>query len=94
MIGAFAEDWYEPFSAKHLPAWSRDAPLANRAEGSPCLEAGQGQPSPGVVETHRGTALDGRSFYVWDEDRQTAVAWANKLAAAASPSARGHRAKE
>jgi len=52
------------------------------------------QPSPGTIETHSGTALEGKSFYVWDEDRQTAVAWANELAAAASPSVRGDRAKE
>lgn len=46
------------------------------------------QPSPGAVETHRGTALEGGRFYVWDEDRQTAVAWANELAAAATRNAR------
>jgi hypothetical protein len=52
------------------------------------------QPSPGAAGARRGTAFEGRSFYVWDEDRRTAVAWANELAAAASPSVRGDRAKE
>jgi hypothetical protein len=50
------------------------------------------QPSPGAVETHGGTALEGRGFYVWEEDRQAAVEWANELAAAAPPPARTDRA--
>ena len=43
-----------------------------------------GQPSPGAVEAQSGTALEGRRFYVWDEDHQTAVSWAKQLAAASS----------
>ena len=61
---------------------------SRHAAGSPVCS----QLSPGAVETQRGTALEGRRFYVWDEDRQTAVAWANELAAAASASDRGDRA--
>lgn len=49
-----------------------------QAAGNPVCS----QASPGAVEAHGGTALEGRKFYVWDEDRQTAVAWANQLAAA------------
>jgi hypothetical protein len=45
--------------------------------------------SAAAVETGRGTALEARCFYVWDEDRRTAVGWASELAAAASPSAQG-----
>lgn len=52
------------------------------------------QPSSGAIETQRGTALEGRHFYVWDEDCQTAVGWASELAAAVSPRIRGARAKE
>lgn len=59
-----------------------------QAAGSPV----RSRPSPGASETHRGTALEGRSFYVWDEDRQTAVERANELSAAAPSSARTDRA--
>ena len=40
MIGLFAKGWYEPFSAKHLPAWSRESPLATRPKGSHHLVVG------------------------------------------------------
>jgi len=43
-----------------------------------------GRPSPGAVAAQSGTALEGRRFYVWDEDHRTAVSWASQLAAAAS----------
>jgi hypothetical protein len=43
----------------------------------------RGQRSREATATHRGAAYEGRSFYVWDEDRQSAAAWADQLAEAA-----------
>jgi hypothetical protein len=54
-------------------------------------QAFRGQLSRGAIETAGGTAFEGRDFYVWDEDQQTAVGWAAQLAAAASGTPRRTR---